>query len=550
MLEIKGVYNSYCALKEDRSLWCWGIGTSGNLGQGNLSSSAYTPLRVKDTAGTGFLTNVDDFAVGQQHSCALIAHEVYCWGNSRAVGIDQDPATTLPRHLPELSGAIKIEAGDFHTCALLNTGEFYCWGQNRNLQISGTEDRIVITPRKVDFSSQIGEISSFSLGTGTNPTMGRTCVVNVKGEVYCWGSAANGLFGTLFPFLVKNFTRQNHENVSSVAIANSQVCLIKNGKPYFSGFNDYAQIVNDRYILAAPFLLENQTVSDFSCSRYANCFVSDNKMFCRGLNFTNLQEVTALGSNVLKVVLASHTNCALTNDHKLYCWGTNSNGQVGNGTTTTVAVTAPYLTMSDVESAVGGLNVLCALKSDKTVWCWGNNSVGTVGHDNASETNVLTPAPVQGLPDLTSSKKLSLILHNQAACVHADSDIYCWGLGIGRLLSQSPENAYKAQKISALSGKVEKVAIIYNGVCASYSDFSVSCFAEMGGLPFLENQNTIRKQSYPPIGQIEELVGGSYLLCQRLSNGQLYCLGNNSYGGMNHAGVAPPLVLNPEKWLP
>lgn len=550
VIDIKGTYSSYCALKEDKSLWCWGSGTNGNLGQGDILTHAYTPFRVKDSLGTGFLQNVDDFAVGQQHTCAIINQEVYCWGLSRAVGVDQDPATTLPRHMPELSGTIKIEAGDFHTCALLDTGDVYCWGRNKSLQVGGVLDVHVLTPKKVDFPQSVGEIVDLSLGNGTNPTSARSCVLNKSGEIYCWGTTANGIFGSIDPLITKTFTFQPSLNASSVNISSGQMCLINNNLPYSSGYNDYAQFDSDRYAIGTPLLMSNDTVTDFDCSRYANCYVSSNKLFCKGLNFTARQEITALGSGVAKAVLATHSTCALMLNKDLYCWGLNANGQIGNGTTATVVVTAPYLAMTNVVAADGGANVFCAIKSDKSVWCWGANSAGTVGHDNTLEVNVTTPVLVKGLPDLTSATTLNLKVESQTACLQVDKDIYCWGASIGTLLHLGSDYTFKAYKLSALSGNIKKIAIINMGVCVSYDDFSISCLSNSSSLLFAFDYEYIHKKTFAPIGPIADLGGGTYLLCQVLTNGKLYCLGNNSYGGMAHEGIAPPLVLNPSKWQP
>lgn len=548
--EIKGLYSSYCARKEDKTLWCWGAGGNGNLGQGNTASSSYIPLKVKDSLGTGFLENVEDFGVGQVHTCAIVAEEVYCWGFSRRAGVDQDAATTLPRHLPGLTGAVKIESSDQHSCALLKTNEVYCWGTNRNLQIGGVEDRIVIAPKKVDFPSGVGEIKDISLGNGTNPTSSRSCVLTKSGEVYCWGTAGHAIFGSLKPLLANTFTLQPSSNVSSLSMTSAQTCFINNDQPYSSGFNDYNQVDSDRYIISSPLLMSSNVVSDFSCGRYANCYVSSNKLFCQGLNLTGRQEITALGSNVVKAVMASHSTCALMLNNDFYCWGLNANGQIGNGDTATVAATAPYLAMTNVIAADGGGNVFCALKSDKTVWCWGSNVAGTVGHDNSLEVNVNTPVLVQGLPDLSLATKLNLKIENQTACLQVDNEIYCWGGYIGTLLSLGSENVFKAHKLNALSGNIEKMAVINIGVCVSYDNFSVSCLTtSSSALSVFDNENA-HKKTYPPIGPIAELEGGGYLLCQTLTNGKLYCLGNNSYGGMAHEGIAPPLVLNPSKWQP
>lgn len=546
-VELKGNYSSNCGLKEDKTLWCWGSGTYGVLGQGNTIGSNYTPVKVKNSAGTGFLEDVSHFSVGQTHTCAIVDEEVYCWGLSRRVGVNADGNTTLPRHLPELSGALKVESGDFHSCALLKTNEVYCWGLNRNFQVGGVEDYEVVTPRKIDLGDK--QIVDISLGNGNNPSFARSCALTNDGELHCWGSAGVGVFGSIKSHLASSFTQQPDSYVTSISMGDTSQCFIKNNIPYASGFNDYKQFTHDRYIIGAPVPMSADPVTDFSCNRYSNCYVSGNKLFCQGLSYTDRHEITALGSNVAKAVTASHTTCALMLNNDLNCWGTNTNGQVGNGLTTAVALTSPYLTMTNVIDADGGQNVFCAIKSDRTVWCWGSNAYGTIGHNNASETQVNVPTRVHGLPDITLAGKLKIKVERYTACLHADNDVYCWGEHVGTLLSRADQNTYLAEKITAVSGDVEKMAIIGKGVCVSHADTRVTCLSY--GSFGLFTYDRVSKVTFPALGgQVQELEGGNLLLCAILTNGNRYCLGNNAYGGMSHAGLAPPLILDPVKWIP
>ena len=156
------------------------------------------------------------------------------------------------------------------------------------------------------------------------------------------------------------------------------------------------------------------------------------------------------------------------------------------------------------------------------------------------------PALVQGLPNLNTATKIN----HQTACLHVDQDVYCWGEGIGTLISRGTSNAYKAEKISQLSGNIIKMAIIDSGVCVAYDTNEVSCLSSRSSRLIIFDHDEVYKKTFPAVGEIEELEGGTYLLCQRLKNGELYCLGNNSLGGMSHNSIAPPLILNPEKWMP
>lgn len=549
VIELKGNFYSRCALKDDRTLWCWGTGTNGILGQGTTTNHS-TPFKVKDSTGTSFLENISHFAVGDTQACAIVDEEVYCWGLSIRVGINSAGVTSLPHHIPELSGAVKIEAGDHHTCALLKEGDVYCWGLNRNFQIGNVEDKEVINPRKVILPREVSEIVDLSLGHGTNPSNARSCVLTKSGEVYCWGSAANGVFGNLEPLLARSFSMQPDSNVSSLKIGETQMCLIKDGHPYMTGFDEYNQVNNDRYIVYEPAQMSTDIATEFNCSRYSTCYVSESKLFCQGLESANTYEVTALGNTVADVIMTSHSFCGLMQNGDLKCWGRNGNGQIGNGNTTNVPRTTPFLTMQNVVLADGTSgNTFCALKTDKTVWCWGANDTGTIGHDNDLETNVLTPSLVVGLPDLTQVSKINLKVENRTACLQADDEIYCWGFHVGALLLQENANSFKAKKINALSGKIEHVAIINKGICVSYSDFTISCLVDGASDLSIFNNNSIYKKTFPALGEIKSLEGGSHLLCLILTNGRRYCAGNNSFGGMNHLGISPPLVLNPVKWL-
>jgi alpha-tubulin suppressor-like RCC1 family protein len=81
---------------------------------------------------------------GGGHSCALLeSGEVYCWGantfgelgygNTSAVGEDESPSEAGPVAIG--AAAIQIDAGFFHTCAVLNTNEVRCWGNNDGGQL-------------------------------------------------------------------------------------------------------------------------------------------------------------------------------------------------------------------------------------------------------------------------------------------------------------------------------------------------------------------------------------------------------------------------------
>jgi alpha-tubulin suppressor-like RCC1 family protein len=115
-----------CALRSDGRVWCWGYNFSGEIGNGSARTFAFEPA----TQVRG-IDNAVDISVGLQSSCALVSSgQAYCWGNSKAaIGIS-GTMLTRPTAIPGVTDAIDVASGWNHNCVRRRSGQVSCWGTN------------------------------------------------------------------------------------------------------------------------------------------------------------------------------------------------------------------------------------------------------------------------------------------------------------------------------------------------------------------------------------------------------------------------------------
>ena len=347
-----------CALLDTGGLRCWGSGTNGAIGDGGLTNRL-TPVNV-----TGLTSGVSAVSSGIYHVCALLdTGAVRCWGynNKGQVGNGQSSFVTpvsTPASVTGLSsGVAAISAGNNFTCALLTNGGVRCWGDNSEGQLGNGTLTDSSSPVVVSGLSS----SAVSIATGNY----HACALLSSGTVQCWGKNSSYELGngdpdgrTMTPVDVQFLGA----GVKSVAVGGSHSCALFNaGNVKCWGSNSYGQ-----------------TGSDFLHWR------------------TGVADVGNLNSSAISIDLGNFHSCAVLSTGAARCWGLNSYSQLGDGGTTNthLPVTVSGLS-SGVTSISAGVSYSCATISDGGVKCWGINSWGTLG--DGTTTTRSTPVSVNGL---------------------------------------------------------------------------------------------------------------------------------------------------------
>jgi alpha-tubulin suppressor-like RCC1 family protein len=178
-------------------------------------------------------------------------------------------------------------------------------------------------------------------------------------------------------------------------------------------------------------------------------------------------------SHVVRIAANYEQTCALLDSGKAYCWGLNDFGQMGDGTQfgTRLSPVAVSLSGNAVEIAVG-LRHACAVMQDGSAQCWGWNNNGALGNGVIDTSVTVIPASVVGLQQ---SKQIALGSYHSCASL-ADGGMNCWGYNaFGQVGDGSKVDRGSAVAVSGLSGVVE-FGLGSQYTCARLTDGTVKCW--------------------------------------------------------------------------
>ncbi len=343
-LSLRG--NTACGATRQGTVSCWGNNSAGQIGDALTLSNADLiqqagPRDVVD------LDNVTDVAAGGLHACALRADRtVWCWG-SNAYGQLGDQTALQRRRPVQVVGivdAVQIAAGPSYTCARTAPGAVWCWGLNDNGQLGiGSTSNSLQAVRAVGLEQNVVDIS---LGHS------HACAARNDGKVLCWGLNGNGQLGdgTTTQRTVPTLVNDAFGNYVAVAAAASHSCgLTVGGQPKCWGYNHVGQLGDgstlQRTTPAAVAVLTDGVVRIAAGSYHTCALRNTGALFCWGYNadrqigdgttMNRLQPVAAsnVGGAIRDLAVGGEASCTVLADGEGECWGNNAYGHLGNGST-------------------------------------------------------------------------------------------------------------------------------------------------------------------------------------------------------------------------
>ena len=165
-----------------------------------------------------------------------------------------------------------------------------------------------------------------------------------------------------------------------------------------------------------------------------------------------------------------HHTCALRGNGRVWCWGYNGDGRLGDGTSTTHYTPVRVSSLSEVFSISAGRKHSCALDANAVPWCWGNNAYGQVG--DGTYSNRYSPVQVSGL---SRAEDISAGRWHSCA-IDGGGSVWCWGHNnYGQLGDGTRSDSRIPVQVASLSGAVQVSAGGWHS-CAVDGNGSVWCW--------------------------------------------------------------------------
>jgi alpha-tubulin suppressor-like RCC1 family protein len=329
LLEIRAGERHNCVVTSTGGVKCWGYNHDGQIGDRTREDRG-TPVDLAELT-----LGIKTLSAGWRHTCAVTAEgRIQCWGNNHDGQLGD--GSVIDRRKPQdvvglMTTAKEVATGERHTCALTASGGVKCWGNNHDGQLGDGTRADRVTP--VDVAALGQGVTAVAAGWR------HTCALLATGGVKCWGNNHDGQIG--------DGTREDR---------------------------------------LAPV------------------------------------NVTGLTSGVIAISARWRETCALTSVGGMKCWGANHDGQLGDGSRTDRAAPVDVVGLTrSVKAITVGWRHACALTTAAEVKCWGSNHDGQLGDGTAIDR--LTPVTAVGAP----AETIGVAAGGQHSCAMTAQSIVCWG---------------------------------------------------------------------------------------------------------------------------
>jgi alpha-tubulin suppressor-like RCC1 family protein len=575
-VEVSSGGSHTCAIKRDGRLFCWGAGGNGQLGNNSTedsdvpvqeSTSATDWVQVSAQVSAGNLFNATGFT-----TCAIKRDgRLFCWGAGGAGQLGNNSTEDSEVPVQESTSATdwsQVSVGSYLTCAIKRDSSLFCWGKMNVISNTIVWERSTVPVQEQTLATDWAQVSSSV----------NACALKTDGRLFCVGSTATDQRDnspyipsyTLSPphpdsVETSQFVQEKTaaKDWAQVSRGYAHICGLKaDGRLFCWGNDNYGQLGENSPPISLVPVQEKTGAADWAQINAGGKSLGALKRDGRLFNWTGVivshfessapldellvQESTE-ATDWIEVstngVLSdgSHT-CGLKADGRIFCWGVNDKGQLGNNSTEDSKEPVQESTAAtDWIRVTSGTLHTCGVKTDGRLFCWGDNQYGQLG----TGSQVASKVPIQESTAAADWAKVSSGGFSTCA-IKRDGRLFCWGNdennGPPRIFAASldpiPENK------SATDWA--EVSVGLGNSCAIKTDGRLFCWGDNTG--GIIDDNTVFTYYALPVQERTAAsdwarVSADYFICAVKTDGRLFCWGiNNQYGQFGNNSTLASLV--------
>jgi alpha-tubulin suppressor-like RCC1 family protein len=546
----------------------------------------------------------DQVEIGSNHSAAIDSEgNIFTWGYNYYGQLGDGTSTnrTTPTEITNQFGLVagetitSVSLGGSHSAAITSKGRIFTWGNNEFGQLGDGTSTSKNIPTEITsfFNLNITEkISSISIGYSYSSA------ITSEGRIFTWGVNYSSVLGdgtTTHRYVPTDITNQFSLNTEEVIInvffgSSHSGAITSQGRVFTWGLNnlgqlgvgesDYDSHPNPIEITNQFPLSEGELITEISLGvDHSSAITSEGRVFTWGYNsygqlgdgtttqrnipteITN-QFVLLTGETVRSIFLGSEHSLAMSSYGRIYVWGRNSSGQLGDGTTTDRNIPKEitshfYLDAEEVIKSISmGFSYSSGITSDGKIFTWGSNRQGQLGDGTTTERNTPTEITnnfnavtiIQNFFPISETISDLSLGGNHSSAITSEGRLFTWGdnnngqLGDGTTEQTSIPKEITHQFSLNFGEKIISVSLGYNYSSAITSEgriftWGYNAYGQLGNSTTVSSKKPIEISSQFDMNEgeiIKELSLGRYHSSAITSNGRVFVWGLNSSGQLGN----------------
>jgi CSLREA domain-containing protein len=534
VLSISAGDNFNCAVTSSGSVKCWGYNYYGQLGDGSTTNRS-TPVDVSGLSGT-----IQEVIAGGNSTCALILNGgTKCWGanNFGQLGDGTTNNSSSPVDVIGLpDGSVSLDMHRDHACAVTSTGEAMCWGKNNYGQLGDGTTMDHFIPGSVDFLTS--GVSSVTTGQM------HSCALTSGGGVKCWGENGVGQLGngTTTTSLIEVNVTGLGSGVTDIDSGATTTCalLSASGGVKCWGYNYHGELgmgigiyssavpVDVLTLIQEPTPIPTDTRTPTLSATPSNTWtISPPPTITRTATFTRTQ--TPSRTVTLTPTVTDTPAGTLTPSQT-------PTGTSGPSPTPDTTPGGVYVPLAGIEAISAGWGYNCALTESGGVKCWGNNVSGQLG--DGTQAGHSLPRYVNGL-----TNGVTAVTSGQwhTCAIMSGGGVKCWGWNAyGQLGDGTTISKLMPVDVSDLANGVVGITAGHGFTCALMESGEVKCWGRNDNGELGDGTTTNRLTPVSVTGlteSVQSLTSGFGHVCALTVSGAVKCWGRGTSGQLGNGAL-------------